>query len=227
MNYLAENGFSTSLASADLTGGCTASAKGVCLTFDDAYECVFANAFPILHDHGFCASVFVIAGYVGRHNSWDVQLSRPVRHMNWQQLRTLAAAGWEIGSHSLSHRDLSSLPTKALLAEVVDSKACLEDHLGCPVRAFSYPFGVFSERVVEAVRNAGYLVAYGMHVPEKLKGLEFHPFNRARRPVYLFDCRRSFARKLSDNATCCQALFERVVNFSSRGTILVKGSKIA
>ncbi|MBL0275002.1 MAG: polysaccharide deacetylase family protein [Anaeromyxobacter sp.] len=79
--------------------------------------------------------------------------------MSWAQLRLLAAAGHEIGSHSLSHPLLPGVDDVQLAREVAGSKARVEAELGAPCLAFCYPNGDQDERVVAAVRRAGYQVA--------------------------------------------------------------------
>lgn len=224
IKYLADHGFNSCLP--DEEAQTVPTAKPVCITFDDGYECVYSNAFPVLQGHGFRACVFVIAGYVGKGNAWDVRLSAPVRHLSWQQLSALAAAGWEIGSHSLSHVPLTSVSQARLRSELRDSKALLEDRMGRPVRFFSYPFGVFSARVVAAVQEVGYEAAYGMYLTRELDNPSLRPFNRERRGVYLLDSLLSFARKVEGRREALRFFTERLVSFASRGSILVMGSKI-
>ncbi|MBC7188159.1 MAG: polysaccharide deacetylase family protein [Calditrichaeota bacterium] len=224
MKYLANHGFTSCLPGEEIDTSSTL--KRVCITFDDGYECVYSNAFPVLQRYGFRACVFVIAGYVGKSNAWDVRFSGPVQHLSWQQLSTLATAGWEIGSHSFSHVPLTLVSPARLRTELRDSKALLEDRIGRPVHFFSYPFGVFSARVVAAVQEAGYEAAYGMYVSRELKRPRLWPFNRERRAIYLFDSLRCFARKAEGRSEALPFFAERLVSFASRGSILVMSSKI-
>ncbi|MCR4437443.1 MAG: polysaccharide deacetylase family protein [bacterium] len=224
MKYLADHGFTSCLPCAD--NDTASMEKRVCITFDDGYECVYSNAFPILQRHGFRACVFAIAGYVGKSNAWDVRLSAPVRHLSWQQLSALAAAGWEVGSHSLSHLPLTWVGTARLRSELRDSKALLEDRLGRPVRFFSYPFGVLSEGVVAAVQEAGYKAAYGMYLSRELSKPSLRPFNRERRAVYLLDSLKCFVRKAEGTGEAFRLFTERLVSFASRGSVLLMASKI-
>jgi peptidoglycan/xylan/chitin deacetylase (PgdA/CDA1 family) len=79
--------------------------------------------------------------------------------MDWQQLKTLARAGHEIGSHSCTHAILTRLDDLSLRREVRSSRIQLESHLGYPVGAFCYPNGDFDDRVVQATASAGYACA--------------------------------------------------------------------
>ena len=66
----------------------------------------------------------------------------------------------ELGSHSLSHFDLRKLSDAELAAELSDSKQAVEAITGRPCRLFAYPYGLYDDRVVEAVGTAGYELAF-------------------------------------------------------------------
>jgi peptidoglycan/xylan/chitin deacetylase (PgdA/CDA1 family) len=76
--------------------------------------------------------------------------------MNWNQIRTLHAAGMEIGSHTLTHRPPSTLDDKALRYELLASRRILEDGLGAPVTSISSPTGFFNPRMRMIAREVGY-----------------------------------------------------------------------
>lgn len=81
--------------------------------------------------------------------------------MNWDQLREMQAAGMEIGSHGVWHQMLAKLPREEMINEVVNSKAALDRELAHPINVISYPVGgtnAFDDQVIEAVRNAGYVL---------------------------------------------------------------------
>ncbi len=121
----------------------------VALTFDDGYAAVLEHAAPLLASYGWRGTVFPITDYVGRSNCWPGQPSGiPTDHLlGWSELRELAAAGWEVGAHSRTHPDLTSLDDHGLAAELLGAKAILEDHLGLAVAAFAYPYGRYDRRV--------------------------------------------------------------------------------
>jgi peptidoglycan/xylan/chitin deacetylase (PgdA/CDA1 family) len=132
--------------------------RRVVLTFDDGYRGVLANALPALQARGFAATVFVVADRIGGVNDWDGETPGESL-LTAGEIRTLHGAGIEIGSHGATHRALTQLDAADLAREVAGSKETLERIIGAPVTSFCYPYGNFDDRVVEAVRTAGYRAA--------------------------------------------------------------------
>lgn len=120
-------------------------AGNVALTFDDGCETDRLEAAPILLERGFRATFFVVADFLGRRG-----------YLTAAQLGELSSAGFEIGSHSLSHCMLTTLGPRELDHELAGSRARLEDAAGAPVTHFSCPHGRWSQAVAEAARRAGY-----------------------------------------------------------------------
>jgi peptidoglycan/xylan/chitin deacetylase (PgdA/CDA1 family) len=120
-----------------------------CLSFDDGHPTWCDVAVPILREFDVPATFFVTTDLV----------DGPGR-LSWQGCRDLAAAGYTIGSHTVTHRRLADLDDDAALREVRDSKHRIEDELGVRVRDFAAPYGDprvdFLERDVRAAREAGY-----------------------------------------------------------------------
>ncbi len=97
--------------------------KKVAFTFDDAYQDVYLNAFPLLQKFGFTACIFVITGYVGKYNEWDYNWGRNrKKHLSWEQIKEMADAGFEFGSHTVNHPDLTKIPDKFVEYELKRSK---------------------------------------------------------------------------------------------------------
>lgn len=136
------------------------SEKGVVITFDDGYESVYKFAFPILQKYSFVASVFIITGYVGKFNDWDVTWGKRFRHLSWEQIKELAKYGFFFGSHTVSHPDLTKLDSKSLQYELSCSKKTLEDKIGKRVDFLSYPLGKYNTKVQEMVKETGYQKAF-------------------------------------------------------------------
>jgi peptidoglycan/xylan/chitin deacetylase (PgdA/CDA1 family) len=146
-----------------------ASPRTLAVTFDDGFESVGTWAAPVLAELGLPATVFVATDCVGRAMRWPelarwdaTEHAHELSSMSWGRLRRLAAAGWEIGAHSCSHRHLTRLPDAALMEELQRSRAICEEQIGGICRSFAYPFGEADDRVRAAVEAAGYQVAAGL-----------------------------------------------------------------
>lgn len=127
------------------------------VTFDDGYLSVYDKAFPILASRGIRGTVYVVASQIGGINQWDHSAGDYLEHMmNADQINEMHRAGFEIGSHTLTHPHLSQLSDDELRAEVFDSKKLLEDVVGEAVTSFSYPYGDYDDRVRRIVMEAGY-----------------------------------------------------------------------
>ena len=120
--------------------------RRVALTFDDGTATDRLIAAPILRDHGFGATFYVVAGFVGGPG-----------YLSAADLRELAGMGFEIGSHSMTHRFLSDLDADALRHEIVDSRDRLQQHVGGAVRHFACPGGRVSAAAVRTAQEAGYM----------------------------------------------------------------------
>ncbi len=124
------------------------------ITFDDGYFNLVETALPALLRHGFTATMFIVSGLLGGTNEWDESPVWPL--MSAEQIRELAAAGMEIGSHTTTHPRLAGADAGQLKAEVSDSRASLSDLIGASVRGFAYPYGSMDTAAQHAVRDAGY-----------------------------------------------------------------------
>jgi peptidoglycan/xylan/chitin deacetylase (PgdA/CDA1 family) len=143
--------------------------NAVVITFDDGYADNHDIAAPILEHFGFPATFFVSAGIVGTPVSFVHDAGSPYQFKNltWSDVRSLAARGFEVGSHGLSHANLARSPLEMAKREIVDSRDILEKILGQRIRSFAYPFGGQADMtpaVVREVHDAGYELlqsAYG------------------------------------------------------------------
>ena len=132
--------------------GCQRGLVGI--TFDDGYLSVLEAALPELGHRGFGATAYVISGRIGGSNVWDEGPSWPL--MSASQVRELAAAGIEIGSHGATHVRLAGASPDRLTAEIGGSRASLSALLGTQIRGFAYPYGSMDAAARRAVRDAGY-----------------------------------------------------------------------
>ena len=143
-----------------LRGGTSPGWRAFAITFDDGYIDTLTAALPLLVEHGFTATCYLVAGAVGRTSEW----TEPAPLMDWAGVRDWLDAGMEIGAHSMTHPDLTRLNDRRLAEEVTGSRHRLEDRLGIPIASFAYPYNVHDERTDAAVAAAGYQAACaGVH----------------------------------------------------------------
>lgn len=134
----------------------------ILLTLDDAFARQLEVAQSILQPLDLPALALVVTGTVGQTASWDYA-GRRRRHANVQELRAWTAAGFEVGSHGHTHRDLCRLPDALLYEELRASRQLLQQELSVEVRAIAYPFGRSDGRVRKAAMDSGYQLGFGTY----------------------------------------------------------------
>lgn len=169
-------------------------AKTVIITFDDGFANNYEGAFLPLLKRGMKATWFIASGYVDSYSTWlDYHLND--RMLSSAQLREMHRQGMEIGSHTISHPDLTTLTEEELEQEIGHSKHWLEDIVNAPVVSFAYPYGRYHHRAVESVRRHGYSFACSVR-----PGWYSHKANDHELPritIFSGDSPMIFARKLA------------------------------
>jgi peptidoglycan/xylan/chitin deacetylase (PgdA/CDA1 family) len=128
------------------------------LTFDDGMRNNYEVAMPILGEYSIPATVYVTIGFIDGTSPW-IAASGDGAMMTRDQLRELLAAGWELGAHTMTHPDLSTLDYDACLREIHDSRIALEEIGGGAVETFAYPFGRYGPEAIAAARDSGMIAA--------------------------------------------------------------------
>ena len=142
MNYLKENNYKTLFLSQ--LSSAYKYENPIIITFDDGYKGVYENAFPILKSLGLKATVFMISDNINEKEYY----------MNQKSMLEMSKSNLiEIGSHSVTHPDLTSLSQKELDNELSTSKSNLEKIIGKKVNCFSYPMGKYNDTVITATKK--------------------------------------------------------------------------
>ena len=137
--------------------------KPIVLTFDDAYRNVYQVAWPLMQERAMTGTLFAVADHVGGSNEWDQAKGMPrLELMDVAELKSLADAGWEIGSHGCEHLELAKVDENQQRDEIFRSKSQLESLLGITPEFYAYPHGSYTEPVKELLRDAGYRGACSM-----------------------------------------------------------------
>lgn len=141
----------TSMLVEAILDGASLPPRPIIITFDDAHADNYTNAFPIMKKYGFTGVLYVPYNFIGTEG-----------YLTVDQIMEMAAAGWEVGSHTLSHPiNFPTLDSAALRAEIVDSRKELAALLGLPILTFAYPFGDGTSAAVDYVHFAGYIAGMG------------------------------------------------------------------
>jgi peptidoglycan/xylan/chitin deacetylase (PgdA/CDA1 family) len=170
--------------------------KPVVITFDDGYADNYENAFPVLQDFGFPATVFIVTGYVGKTSAWEEdRIGRALPLLGWREIIEMQKNGISIGSHSVTHRRLSRLDKAEIIREIGVSKQEIEDKLGFSIDHFAYPYGDVSEPADREVQKAGYQTA--CTTMSGFNGTDQNLFALRRLDIYGTDTLSRFVRKLT------------------------------
>lgn len=158
LNELGCRGVTLSAGLALLATGHASPVQPVAITFDDGFQDFHTTAWPILQHLGYSATMYVPTGFIGHTRQHFAH--RPC--LTWSEVRELAAAGVEFGSHTVNHATLFHCSWTDIAREVADSKARLQDELGASVSGFAYPYAfpqadaAFTSRLTEMLSSEGY-----------------------------------------------------------------------
>jgi biofilm PGA synthesis lipoprotein PgaB len=159
--------------------------KAVLVTFDDGYQSVYRNAWPILKMFRIPAVINVVAGWLEEQGTVDFdgrKLPR-ARLLSWSELRELAASGLvEVGSHSFDlHKGIPGNPQgnlepagtarrydagarryedeatyrRRIRADLERSVALIRRNTGRAPRVIAWPYGRYNATTREAAERLG------------------------------------------------------------------------
>ena len=123
--------------------------SAVALTFDDGFKGFYDYAFPVLEKYNIKGTFFV--------NSANLVNKGQVlkdRYGYWEDFLQMAVAGHEIGSHSVSHANLTTLSGVALHNELANDKVVIESKI--PVQkclTHAYPYCQNNQQVRDTASN--------------------------------------------------------------------------
>jgi peptidoglycan/xylan/chitin deacetylase (PgdA/CDA1 family) len=145
--------------------------KAAIITFDDGMLTQYTYAKPILDKFNFKATFYIICNSVDKEN-----------RMNWNNIQTLEEEEHEIGSHSMTHKRLSTLSEEEIRYEIIEAKRCLQEK-GFNVTSFSFPYndGDNNKNILKIVADNYYIA------------------RTASEPLMLFQCRSENGENNNNN----------------------------
>ncbi len=120
----------------------------VTLTFDDGWTSIYTNGLPLLKKYGLPSTQYIVSGFL--NDPYEPE------YMTNAQVKAFVAAGHEVGSHTVTHPDLTTLSSAKLRAELVNSKSRLTTITGKSINNIASPYGAYNSTVISAIKAAGY-----------------------------------------------------------------------
>jgi peptidoglycan/xylan/chitin deacetylase (PgdA/CDA1 family) len=144
-----------------LDGKIEYSSRSAVLTFDDGYEDFYTDVFPLLKKYQMKATIYIIVDFIGRRG-----------FMNEKEIKEVLDSGLvELGSHTLDHLYLKLIPQTVARKQIFESKKVLEEKFKVKVETFAYPYGAFSQKTIDLVKEAGYKAAVSV-IPSMIQSKE-------------------------------------------------------
>jgi peptidoglycan/xylan/chitin deacetylase (PgdA/CDA1 family) len=166
----------------------------VCVTFDDGYRDNLENAVPVLRELGIPATIYVPTRVIDGEATY-YWFPEPPPALSWDECDALVAeATVDVQSHTRTHPRLPQVDDEQAREEIVGSKADLEAR-GYAATTFCYPVGLYGERELRLVREAGYAAAVTTLQGVNRGDGDLHALRRTL--VYWEDGPREFSLKLS------------------------------
>ena len=161
MDYLKANGYQTAFLS-ELVGwlrtGAVLPAKTTVLTFDDGYQDIYTNAFPILKEHGFKATIFLATDFIG--GAMNNRSNVPLKMLSWQQIEEMYQSGLiDFQPHSSGHYDLDRVTLAEAEGQILKSRQLIEAGLNKKCTLFAYPRGKYSLELIRVLKKNGFEAA--------------------------------------------------------------------
>ena len=116
--------------------------KSIIITFDDGWKSIYEKAFPILDNYSYVATNFIVTNYANGSSGY-------ISYMNWSEVEDLKDKGWDVQSHSVSHKNLINLSEEEYRKQLNDSKTILKDKLNVDANSFAFPFSSSNQSYTE------------------------------------------------------------------------------
>lgn len=143
------------------------------LSFDDGFRNIYKNAYPILLKHSVPAITFLPTKFIDvdwkTTAKYCINIAKykgVIETLKWNDIREMSKSGFEFGSHTRSHADLSKISQNSniLIDEINGSKNDIDMKLNNRCDFFAWPFGEIkhvNEKSLEFIRKAGYKACFG------------------------------------------------------------------
>ncbi|HTL48439.1 MAG TPA: polysaccharide deacetylase family protein [Verrucomicrobiae bacterium] len=173
--------------------------RPIVITFDDGYRDNCTDAWPIMKEFGMTGTIFCVSGKIGGD-----------KYLDRQQIREMAAAGFQFGSHTVTHPRLHQTPKEQKKEELSASKEALQAILGKKVDYFCYPYGQYDQDCLELLKECGYRGACSNAPGANEPGRIANPYLLKRTEIGGFDTLEDFKMKVAGAFDALHVLLHRM-----------------
>jgi len=164
------------------------------LTFDDGFEDVYRNAFPLMKERSAPFTLYLTTSPIETGQPLDSRFPDAMP-LDWHQVVEMAETGLAtIGAHTHTHSDLRLLTPDQIEDELDTSNRLISDRTGISPKHFTYPWGWWSRSADRIVRQHYESSTAGGAVRTVSDG---EPHLMVRRPVQRSDSLVFFRRRLN------------------------------
>jgi peptidoglycan/xylan/chitin deacetylase (PgdA/CDA1 family) len=133
--------------------------RNIVISFDDGYYSLYYYGYPILKKHHVPITLGIITSYLD-YSTVPRTFANKYNFMNIGEIKEMKRTlNIEIASHSISHRDLTTLSDSEIKYELKMSKRVLDSIFLEPTITFIYPYGNFNSKIINFVKEASFLLA--------------------------------------------------------------------
>lgn len=151
MEYLSQKGYLT-VTPSDLINffntGTSIPKKSVLITFDDAYDDFYFNAYPVLKEFNLKATMFAPTGLIGNPG-----------YLTWDQINQMTQLV-TFGNHTWSHKEINKGTKDNITYEIVTADGQLSSHGLNNPKVFAYPYGPAGSTAEAILSQNGYQIAF-------------------------------------------------------------------
>jgi peptidoglycan/xylan/chitin deacetylase (PgdA/CDA1 family) len=125
-------------------------AAAISYTFDDGLRDQFTLAVPLLNEAGFKGTFFVVPGRTAETPEAAAAKQfepKVMGSISWPELKTMAAQGHEIASHTWSHRNQAKISAAEADTELSKSFDALKSHMGKAPLTLAFPYNQSTPKV--------------------------------------------------------------------------------